>query len=127
MTTAPGDQLPTDPDPTELVTTDVIHTAVQVPAVPVPTGVGAVATPTPLDLHFDASMWSTLRKLFRGEAKLSDKISEHMEARLPVIGSLESISTARELLSDADTLMVTFVGAPVGILTRHDLLAYLSN
>ena len=66
-------------------------------------------------------------KLFRGEAKLSDKSSEHMEARLPVIGSLESISTARELLSDADTLMVTFVGAPVGILTRHDLLAYLSN
>jgi cystathionine beta-synthase len=66
-------------------------------------------------------------KLFRGEAKLSDKISEHMGERLPVIGSLESISTARELLSDADTLMVTFVGAPVGILTRHDLLAYLSN
>ncbi|MET4093846.1 cystathionine beta-synthase [Arthrobacter sp. UYCu712] len=66
-------------------------------------------------------------KLFRGEAKLTDKISEHMEERLPVIGSLESISTARELLSDADTLMVTFVGAPVGILTRHDLLAYLSN
>ncbi|WP_426979072.1 cystathionine beta-synthase [Pseudarthrobacter sp. O4] len=66
-------------------------------------------------------------KLFRGEAKLTDKISEHMEPRLPVIGSLESISTARELLSDTDTLMVTFVGAPVGILTRHDLLAYLSN
>ncbi|MGO4492973.1 cystathionine beta-synthase [Arthrobacter sp. 2YAF22_2] len=66
-------------------------------------------------------------KLFRGEATLTDNISDHMEARLPVIGSLESISTARELLSDADTLMVTFVGAPVGILTRHDLLAYLSN
>lgn len=66
-------------------------------------------------------------KLFRGEAKLTDKIAEHMEARLPVIGSLESISTARELLTDTDTLMVTFVGAPVGILTRHDLLAYLSN
>ena len=66
-------------------------------------------------------------KLFRGEAKLTDKISEHMEERLPVIGSLESISTARRLLSDTDTLMVTFVGAPVGILTRHDLLAYLSN
>ncbi|MCX6498949.1 MAG: cystathionine beta-synthase [Arthrobacter sp.] len=66
-------------------------------------------------------------KLFRGEANLTDNISDHMEARLPVIGSLESISTARELLSDTDTLMVTFVGAPVGILTRHDLLAYLSN
>jgi cystathionine beta-synthase len=66
-------------------------------------------------------------KLFRGEAKLTDKVSEHMGERLPVIGSLESISAARAMLSDADTLMVTFVGAPVGILTRHDLLAYLSN
>ena len=66
-------------------------------------------------------------KLFRGEAKLTDKISEHMGERLPVIGSLETISAARELLSDVDTVMVTFVGAPVGILTRHDLLAYLSN
>ena len=34
-------------------------------------------------------------KLFRGEAKLTDKISEHMGARLPVIGSLEPISAAR--------------------------------
>ena len=50
-----------------------------------------------------------------------------MGERLPVIGSLESISAARELLSADDTLMVTFVGAPVGILTRHDLLNYLSN
>lgn len=66
-------------------------------------------------------------KLFRGEAKLTDKISEHMGERLPVIGFLETISAARELLSDVDTVMVTFVGAPVGILTRHDLLAYLSN
>ena len=66
-------------------------------------------------------------KLFRGEAKLTDKISEHMGPKLPVIGSLETISAARELLSDVDTVMVTFVGAPVGILTRHDLLAYISN
>ncbi|WP_115790262.1 cystathionine beta-synthase [Arthrobacter silvisoli] len=70
---------------------------------------------------------SLTTKLFRGEAKLTDKISEHMGERLPVIGSLETISAARELLSDVDTVMVTFVGAPVGILTRHDLLAYLSH
>jgi len=70
---------------------------------------------------------SLTSKLFRGEAKLSDKIAEHMGERLPVIGSLETISAARELLSDVDTVMVTFAGAPVGILTRHDLLAYLSN
>ena len=70
---------------------------------------------------------SLTTKLFRGEAKLTDKISEHMGEPLPVIGSLETISAARELLSDVDTVMVTFVGAPVGILTRHDLLAYLSH
>src|SRR5690349_4505040 len=70
---------------------------------------------------------SLTAKLFRGEAKLTDKIAEHMGPKLPVIGSLETISAARELLSDVDTVMVTFVGAPVGILTRHDLLAYLSN
>ncbi|MFI5086259.1 MAG: cystathionine beta-synthase [Actinomycetales bacterium] len=70
---------------------------------------------------------SLTSRLFRGEAKLTDKISEHMGPNLPVIGSLETLSTARELLSDVDTVMVTFVGAPVGILTRHDLLAYLSS
>ncbi|SEB73842.1 cystathionine beta-synthase [Arthrobacter woluwensis] len=66
-------------------------------------------------------------KLFRGEAKMTDKIADHMGEKLPVIGSLESISAARALLSESDTIMVTFVGAPVGIVTRHDLLAYLSN
>ncbi|MGG5170888.1 cystathionine beta-synthase [Pseudarthrobacter sp. J1738] len=66
-------------------------------------------------------------KLFRGEANLTDKISEHMGERLPVIGSLESIPAARALLSEVDAVMVTFVGAPVGIVTRHDLLGYLSH
>ncbi|NYE95376.1 cystathionine beta-synthase [Psychromicrobium silvestre] len=66
-------------------------------------------------------------KLFRGEAKMTDKITEHMAAKLPMIGSLEPISAARAKLQDVDALMVTFVGAPVGILTRHDLLFYLQD
>ena len=66
-------------------------------------------------------------KLFRGEARLTDKISEHMGDRLPVIGSLESQATARHMLSEVDALMVTFVGAPIGIVTRHDLLANLNK
>ncbi|AJT41827.1 cystathionine beta-synthase [Psychromicrobium lacuslunae] len=66
-------------------------------------------------------------KLFRGEAKLTDKITEHMTATLPIIGSLEPISAARAKLQDVDALLVTFVGAPVGILTRHDLLFYLQD
>lgn len=66
-------------------------------------------------------------KLFRGEAKMTDKITEHMSEVLPMIGSLEPISAAREKLQDVDALLVTFVGAPVGILTRHDLLFYLQD
>lgn len=66
-------------------------------------------------------------KLFRGEAKMTDKITEHMTATLPMIGSLEPISAARSKLQDVDALLVTFVGAPVGILTRHDLLFYLQD
>lgn len=66
-------------------------------------------------------------KLFRNEAKLTDKITEHMQAAFPIIGSLEPISTARAKLQDVDALMVTFVGAPVGVLTRHDLLNYLND
>lgn len=66
-------------------------------------------------------------KLFRHEAKLTDKITEHMQKPLPIIGSLEPISAARAKLQDVDALMVTFVGAPVGVLTRHDLLNYLND
>ncbi|PPB48984.1 cystathionine beta-synthase [Arthrobacter pityocampae] len=70
---------------------------------------------------------SLTAKLFHGEAKLTDEVSRHMEAKLPLIGSRESVETARERLQHGDTLMVTSVGSPVGILTRHDLLTYMSQ
>jgi cystathionine beta-synthase len=70
---------------------------------------------------------SLTAKLFKGEAKPTDRIETHMGERLPIIGSAESISAAREKLQEHDALMVTFVGAPVGILTRHDLLTYIST
>ncbi|BBE23738.1 putative cystathionine beta-synthase [Arthrobacter sp. MN05-02] len=70
---------------------------------------------------------SLTEKIFNGEAQLTDQISQHMDAKLPLIGSLESVETARERLQDSDTLMVTHVGSPVGILTRHDLLTYMSK
>jgi cystathionine beta-synthase len=66
-------------------------------------------------------------QLFKGEAKLTDKIGDHMGEPMPLIGSLESISTAREKLQTNNALMVTFVGAPIGVLTRHDLLTYLTS
>ncbi|MHA7283525.1 cystathionine beta-synthase [Arthrobacter sp. TMS2-4] len=70
---------------------------------------------------------SLTAKIFRGEAKLTDPVSEHLDAKLPLIGSLEPVDTARERLEHHDTLMVTSVGAPVGILTRHDVLTYMSK
>ena len=66
-------------------------------------------------------------QLFKGEAKLTDKIGDHMGEPMPLIGSLESISAAREKLQTNNALMVTFVGAPIGVLTRHDLLTYLTS
>ena len=46
---------------------------------------------------------------------------------MPLIGSLETMSAAREKLQAADALLVTLAGAPVGVLTRHDLLTYLTS
>jgi len=66
-------------------------------------------------------------KILSGAAHLTDSIGEHMEARLPLIGSLESIETAGHRLQDTDTLMATHDGSPVGILTRPDVLTYLSK
>lgn len=69
---------------------------------------------------------SLTEKLFRGEAKPTDPVSAHLGEKLPLIGAGESVAAARERLQENDALMVTQDGAPVGILTRHDLLSYLS-
>jgi cystathionine beta-synthase len=70
---------------------------------------------------------SLTAKIFSGDARLTDTVAEHFEAKLPLVGSLESIETARERLRTTDTLMVTLEGSPVGILTRPDLLTYVSK
>jgi cystathionine beta-synthase len=46
---------------------------------------------------------------------------------MPLIGAQESIAAARTKLQDADALLVTVDGAPVGVLTRHDLLNHLTH
>ncbi|MET1153731.1 cystathionine beta-synthase [Arthrobacter sp.] len=66
-------------------------------------------------------------KLFKNEAKLTDKVSDHLGAAMPLVGSLEPVSAAREKLQAADSVLVTLAGAPVGVLTRHDLLSYLTS
>ena len=69
---------------------------------------------------------SLTEKLFRGEAKPTDRISEHMGPRPALVGAGDTVAAARAKLADDDAVMVTSDGAAVGMLTRHDLLSYLS-
>lgn len=68
-----------------------------------------------------------LDAVFSGAAQLSDRVDRHMTAPLPLIGAGESVASAREALQKADALMVVQDGRPVGVLTRHDLLGYLTR
>ncbi|KQW48885.1 cystathionine beta-synthase [Nocardioides sp. Root1257] len=77
--------------------------------------VGSVSERTLLDL------------LFTGVARLTDSVSEHMSPPLPSIGSTEPASEAVGALEGADALLVHEDGKPVGVVTRHDLLAYLAR
>lgn len=65
--------------------------------------------------------------LFRGEAKPTDAVGSHVSAPLPLIGIRDSIVQARAALAEADALLVTEEGKPHTVLTRQDLLGYLSR
>ena len=68
-----------------------------------------------------------LSAVFEGRAKLADAVSQHMSPALPLIGAGELVSTAAKTLREIDAVMVVEEGKPVGVLTRHDLLGYLSD
>ncbi len=68
-----------------------------------------------------------LDALFTGAARLTDKVEDHMSAALPVIGSTEPAQAAVALLEHADAVLVQEDGKPVGVLTRQDLLAFLTR
>ena len=68
-----------------------------------------------------------LSAVFEGRAKLADAVSQHMLPPLPLIGAGEMVSHAAKALRDCDAVMVVEEGKPVGVLTRHDLLGFLSN
>jgi len=68
-----------------------------------------------------------LDALFTGVARLTDQVEDHMSAPLPVIGSTESAKAAVGVLESADAVLVQEDGKPVGVLTRQDLLAFLSR
>ncbi|MFY2858920.1 cystathionine beta-synthase [Mycobacterium sp. THU-M104] len=68
-----------------------------------------------------------LSAVFEGRAKLADAVSQHMSPPLPMIGAGESVGAAGRALRDSDALMVVEHGKPVGVITRHDLLGFLSD
>ncbi|TFB47248.1 cystathionine beta-synthase [Cryobacterium tagatosivorans] len=64
--------------------------------------------------------------VFSGEAKLTDKVSAFVGDPLPLIGVNEPVAAARAAFAHNDALLVTDGGKPLGVITRHDLLTYLS-
>ncbi|MDQ4138429.1 MAG: cystathionine beta-synthase [Actinomycetota bacterium] len=70
---------------------------------------------------------SLLEQLFSGEARPTDPLGGFVGSPLPMIGLRESVDAARRALREADALLVAEDGKPTGVLTRHDLLAFLSE
>ena len=67
-----------------------------------------------------------LEALFAGHANLADAVGSHMNAPLPLVGSGEELPALRSLLESNDAVMVVEDGKPAGVLTRADLLGFLS-
>ena len=70
---------------------------------------------------------SLLEEVFAGRAQMSDSVSQLMGAPLGLIGINESVEAARTAFGVADALLVTEDGKPAAVITRHDLLAFLSR
>ncbi len=68
-----------------------------------------------------------LDALFTGRAQLADRLAEHMAAPLPMVGAGETVQAAMVALEKADAAVVVADGRPTGVLTRQDVLAFLSS
>ncbi|MBV8966519.1 MAG: cystathionine beta-synthase [Mycobacteriaceae bacterium] len=68
-----------------------------------------------------------LSAVFEGRAKLADAVAQHMSAPMPMIGAGEVVGTAAKMLRECDALMVVEGGKPVGVITRQDLLGFMSG
>ncbi|OHU96413.1 cystathionine beta-synthase [Mycobacterium talmoniae] len=68
-----------------------------------------------------------LSAVFEGRASLADAVAQHMSPPLPLIGAGELVSAAAKALREQDAVMVVEEGKPVGVITRHDLLGFLSE
>ncbi|CAM2818993.1 cystathionine beta-synthase [Skermania piniformis] len=88
--------------------------------------VGAEPPITAGEVQGSVSERDLLSAVFEGRAHLADPVVSHMSPPLPLIGAGEPVSVATKSLGDTDALMVVEDGKPVGVITRHDLLGFLS-
>ena len=65
--------------------------------------------------------------VFSGRAQLTDALAEFVAPPLGLIGMNDSVDAAREAFATADALLVTSDGKPAAVVTRHDLLSFLSS
>ncbi|MFD6860629.1 cystathionine beta-synthase [Rhodococcus sp. NPDC060086] len=89
--------------------------------------VGAEPPVTAGEVAGSVSERELLSAVFEGRANLADSVEQHMSPPLPNIGVGESISSATKAFGDTDALMVIDDGKPVGVITRHDLLGFISE
>jgi cystathionine beta-synthase len=68
-----------------------------------------------------------LDALFAGRAELADPVERHMSPGLPMIGAGEPVAAAVAALEKADAAIVVDDGLPSGVVTRQDLLGYLTH
>ncbi|MFD8594474.1 cystathionine beta-synthase [Kitasatospora sp. NPDC059646] len=64
--------------------------------------------------------------LFNGRIELTDTLDNVMSKPLPVVGSGESVTNLMTVLEKADAVVVLVEGKPQGIVTRQDLLSFLT-
>ena len=68
-----------------------------------------------------------LEAVFADRAALEQPLGAHMSRPLPTVGSGEALTVAMAALEGASAMLVLDDGKPVGIITRSDLLGYLSH
>ncbi len=88
--------------------------------------VGAEPPVTAGEVAGSVSERELLSAVFEGRARLADPVAKHMSPSLPLIGVGESIAAATKAFGDTDALLVIDDGKPVGVITRHDLLGFIS-
>ncbi len=67
-----------------------------------------------------------LDALYGGKARLADQVEDHMDEPLPTMGAGAGVPEAVGALRDADAVLVQEDGRPIGVLTRQDLLGFVS-